>query len=293
MCGGLEVQLTKYRRGTDALLFKRYTNLYQWADCKDRVSVDMAVNEMTSFYPYAGEWIDHYFVMSHEKRMLFNHASNYKLADQQAKVLFLAGPKDARGAPGVCMQAQDMLIWEGLDLLCYARKYSQKSPVTGCVYTVMSWTETHVIVKLHEDYVRTAEEAPEDVDDADDEGSEPDDMGEDGNDAPPAPGVNVVEAGVYKLTHARAAAILRLQHALVYASIQGRTLRQKRIGLMDTWNRNFTIRHLIVAVSRATEGQYVHIFNEKQGDTRDGLATDFKIKYPDMQKLAVVINNRV
>ena len=106
MCGGLEVQLTKYRRGADALLFKRYTNLYQWADCKDRASVDMAVNEMASFYPYAvNHRIDHHFVMSHKKRMLFNHASNYKLAGQQAKVLFLAGPKDARETPGVCMQA--------------------------------------------------------------------------------------------------------------------------------------------------------------------------------------------
>jgi hypothetical protein len=294
MCGGLEVQLTKYRRGTDALLFKRYTNFYQWADCKDRASVDMAVNEMASFYPYhQGKWIDHYVVMSHKKRMLFNHASNYKLADQQARVLFLAGPKDARGAPGVCMQAQDMLIWEGLDLLCCARKYSQKSPVTGCVYTVMSWTETHVIVKLHEDYVRTAEEAPEDVDDADDEGSEPDDMGEDDNDAPPAPGVNVMEAGVYKLTHARAVAILRLQHALVYASIQGRTMRQKKIGLMDTWNLNFTIRHLIVAVARATEGQYVHIFDKEQGKQRSKDATNMKVTFPDLQKLAAEINGQV
>jgi hypothetical protein len=157
----------------------------------------------------------------------------------------------------------------------------------------MSWTETHVIVKLHADYVRTAEEAPEDVDDADDEGSEPDDMGEDGNDAPPAPGVNVVETGVYKLTHARAVAILRLQHALVYASIQGRTMRQKKIGLMDTWNQNFTIRHLIVAVSRATEGQYVHIFDKKQGEKRDDDATYIKIKFPDLQKLAAEINSRV
>jgi len=190
----------------------------------------------------------------------------------------------------VCMQAQDMLIWEGLDLLCCARRYAQKTPVNGCVYTVVSWTETHVIVKLHEDYVRRAEEAPEDAEDADDEGSEPDDMGEDDNDAPPAPDVKVVEKGVYKLTHARAAAILRLQHALVYASIQGRTMRQKKIGLMDTRHINFTVRHLIVAVSRATRGEYVHILSEDDEIERQTRVDALVIKYADLRQHADNIN---
>jgi hypothetical protein len=62
---------------------------------------------------------------------------------------------------------------------------------------------------------------------------------------------------------------------------------------MDTWNRNFTIRHLIVAVSRATEGQYVHIFDKAQGKQRNNDATNFKITFPDLQKLAVEINSQV
>ena len=57
---------------------------------------------------------------------------------------------------------------------------------------------------------------------------------------------------------------MRLQHALVYANIQGRTLREKHIALMDTANANFTVRHLIVALSRATHGKYVHVPDGRQ-----------------------------
>ena len=88
--------------------------------------------------------------------------------------------------------------------------------------------------------------------------SEPDDMEADGDDAPAIDAVGGKD-GVYRLTHAKAAKILRLQHALVYASIQGRTMRQKRICLLNTDHRHFNVRHLIVAVSRATHGEYVHV----------------------------------
>ena len=66
-------------------------------------------------------------------------------------------------------------------------------------------------------------------------------------------------AGWYTLTHAEVARVFRLQHALVYANIQGRTMREKHICLLDTANRNFTARHLIVALSRATRGKYAHV----------------------------------
>ena len=53
---------------------------------------------------------------------------------------------------------------------------------------------------------------------------------------------------------------MRLTYALWYASIQGRTLKDKHILLLDTMHRDyFTMRHLIVGMSRATHGQYVHL----------------------------------
>ena len=36
-------------------------------------------------------------------------------------------------------------------------------------------------------------------------------------------------------------------------------MREKHICLMDTGNQHFTTRHLIVALSRATHGKYVHV----------------------------------
>ena len=36
-------------------------------------------------------------------------------------------------------------------------------------------------------------------------------------------------------------------------------MREKHICLMDTGNLHFTVRHLIVAISRATHGKYVHV----------------------------------
>jgi hypothetical protein len=83
------------------------------------------------------------------------------------------------------------------------------------------------------------------------------------------PGNEAVEGkeGVYRLTHAKAAKILRLQHALVYASIQGRTMRQKHVCLLNTEHQHFTVRHLIVAVSRATHGAFVHVAAAEQEES--------------------------
>ena len=76
---------------------------------------------------------------------------------------------------------------------------------------------------------------------------------------------------VISLTHKTAARLLRVQHALVYASIQGRTMRDKHLGLLDVHSRFFTIRHLIVALSRATHGKFLNVFNRTQ-------EADFKLE---------------
>ena len=53
--------------------------------------------------------------------------------------------------------------------------------------------------------------------------------------------------------------LLRLTHAMCYDTIQGRTIRDKHILLIDTEHPNFSRRALIVGLSRATHGQVVHI----------------------------------
>jgi hypothetical protein len=136
---------------------------------------------------------------------------------------------------------------------------------------------------------RPVEPLPAEPVEVEDDVSDLEDMGED-NDEAPAKDVKVVEPGVFKLTHARVAAVLRLQHALVYANIQGRTLRMKQIGLMDTRHVNFTVRHLIVAVSRATRGEYVHILSEADEHERQVRMDALVIKFADLRQHADNIN---
>jgi hypothetical protein len=273
MCGGLRVRLTKYRRGTDEALFKWYTWLYKYAEeGKDRFAnqdtVERLVGMTRERYPWnSGVSVDHFFVMSHRQRILLNRMQNQRLAAEQEKTLFLPSPGKMHG---VALDPQDMRIWPGMELLCYARRYAAKSPVTGCVYVVEDFDDRFVRVRLHEDYRPkfNVEPAPVEELELDEEGeeetpSEPDDMAADDDEAPADDAVEGQE-GVYRLTHAKAARILRLQHALVYASIQGRTMRQKHICLLNTDHRHFTVRHLIVATSRATHGEYVHVANDEQ-----------------------------
>ena len=52
---------------------------------------------------------------------------------------------------------------------------------------------------------------------------------------------------------------LRLCHAMCYYTVQGRTVRDRHIVLLDTENRNFSVLALIVGLSRATHGNFLHV----------------------------------
>ena len=60
--------------------------------------------------------------------------------------------------------------------------------------------------------------------------------------------------------------MLRMTYAFCYYSVQGATLRDRHIVLFDTnhWMVYCTVRHLIVGMSRATHGQYVHVLSAAQ-----------------------------
>ena len=70
----------------------------------------------------------------------------------------------------------------------------------------------------------------------------------------------------YKLTHKRAAELLRLRFAMVYASIQGITLTDKHTCLMDLYHPRITMRDIITAMSRPTHGYYLHFVEPGQQD---------------------------
>ena len=56
---------------------------------------------------------------------------------------------------------------------------------------------------------------------------------------------------------------LRMAHAMCYYTSQGRTIRDRHIVLLDTTHQLFSVRALIVALSRATHGSYLHVGDEQ------------------------------
>ena len=72
-----------------------------------------------------------------------------------------------------------------------------------------------------------------------------------------------VEKKVFRLTYRRASEILRPQHALVYAAMQGRTLRSSVV-LLDLDSGKVTMRDVITAMSRPTKGSDLHFATSQQ-----------------------------
>ena len=231
-----------------------YTSLYEHAD--DDSKVPEIVAHLRGIYPYlANKACDHYFVISHRKRMILNHAFNWLLSERHEKLEFIPSFGEK---PGMTMQPQDMIIWEGMQLLCYSRRYAKNSPVTGAVYNVESWDGSRVTISLNENYIgkrlidappaEIAEEAGEDEEGAKSDDETLEDVGEDVEDKGSTIEIRqirradgaVVKKPVYRLTYKRVSELLRPQHALVYASIQGRTMRGS-VALMDLDSPNTAV----------------------------------------------------
>jgi hypothetical protein len=252
------------------------------------MDVQQEIEEITEMvaerYPaHAGEY-DVHFVRSHRLRKEINSRVNQYVAAQQEEKLFLPS---SGGKRGDTMETQDMWIWPGMELVAYSQEYNEKYPVNGAVYVVEGWTDGTVTVRLHKDYrtkvhVEVAldpDEAPDarpartyDGDsDSDEEIPQPPAKKARKNDGRTEEERANIEAmkqaakemneGLYVLTHEQASEYLRMQHALVYASIQGRTMRDKHVAILDWHRQGWSIRTLIVAMSRATHGKFVHILH--------------------------------
>jgi hypothetical protein len=73
----------------------------------------------------------------------------------------------------------------------------------------------------------------------------------------------VVKKDTFRLTYKRASELLRLQHATVYAQMQGRTFRSS-VALLDLDNEFVTMRDIITAMGRPTTGQHLHFVSRDQ-----------------------------
>ena len=59
-----------------------------------------------------------------------------------------------------------------------------------------------------------------------------------------------------------ACAQLRMSHAMCFYTCQGRNVRDRHIVLLDTTHKHFSVRALIVGLSRATHGRWLHVGND-------------------------------
>ena len=83
------------------------------------------------------------------------------------------------------------------------------------------------------------------------------DEGEDQDDDE-AIGLNKIPKRIV-LSHADFVKKLRMPYARCYYAAQGKTYRDTHVVLLDTSHKFFDMRKLIVGMSRATHGQYVHV----------------------------------
>jgi hypothetical protein len=119
------------------------------------------------------------------------------------------------GIKGMSSQPQAMYLRPGMSVLgCSGER---KKIINGCEYVVTAVTDDSVVEDMLADF----------------------------NDAR--------ERGV-TLTHPEASRWLRLAYARCYYTSQGRTLRDAVVAMLDTGHRHFSVRHLIVGISRVPKG---------------------------------------
>ena len=197
--------------------------------------VRQLVEESRRRYPARGVDQDPLVLtVSHAKRMRVNEVQNRRLAPSTAILLKWEG----EDLVGTTMQPQTMRIWSGMTLIGCPRGSGQKKLVVqGVLYTVESISEADVTLQMQEDYRRGARD----------------------------------ETVVVPLKSV--CTQLRLCHAMCYYTCQGRTVRDRHIVLLDTDHPRFSTRALIVGMSRATHGRFVHIGDEDSDATFAGERT--------------------
>jgi hypothetical protein len=188
------------------------------------------------------------------------------------------------------MQPQDMHLWPGIPLQGCSKTTNSKI-TNGVLYDVLGWNRTHVWVRMQaryrekwgkkadpeEDEVEVDPEEPEEVEEVEDWAPEENEEAEEidpintDTPQPPAPSADVrdcvdfgTEEGDVKLTHAEAMRLLRLIHARCIHNVQGLTITDQHVTVLDLEHVHFTMRHLIVAGSRVTHGRYLHTMRPEQ-----------------------------
>ena len=129
------------------------------------------------------------------------------------------------------MQPQSMRIWpstskdklDGIHLIGCPRGSGKQLVVQGVIYCVMDITDTEVELQMMPEYCHGAKDES------------------------------------VKIPIDEVCSQLRPTHAMCYYTMQGRTVKNRHMILLDTGSEHFSVRALIVGLSRVESGSFLHI----------------------------------
>ena len=187
------------------------------------------VRESRERYPAACDPMCNPLVLciSHFHRREVNKIQNERLAPEGAVWCQWEG-EDLVGAT---MQPQSMRIWpctnkdklDGIHLIGCPRGSGKQLVVQGVIYCVMDITENEVELQMMPEYCHGAKDE------------------------------------LVKIPIEAVCSQLRPTHAMCYYTMQGRTVKNRHMVLLDTDNQHFCVRSLIVGLSRVEKGSFLHI----------------------------------
>ena len=161
--------------------------------------------------------------LSHKKRMLINRRQNELLKPANARYCEWQGEDPV----GTTMLPQSMHVWTGQELIGCPRGSGKQRVVQGVIYTVTAINEEGIELQMLPEYRRGANDE------------------------------------TTSMPWDEVCAQMRLCTALCYYTAQGRTIRDRHIVLLDTTHQHFSVRALIVGLSRATHGRWLHVGDEQ------------------------------
>ena len=228
MTRSLRLELSTNRRGLDPNLFKFHLELRPFVR-SDGNELSLACQRLRETYPWDGVYPDWGFLcISHRTRIMVNSIVNLDSVKTVPGAILV---QKIGHVTGVMSQPQDMWIVPGLELIGVSKKST--SIVNGVRYVVEAANDQTVRVRMLPEYRRDLDARP------------------------PTRKTERLEGSI-TLAHRDASAWLRLTHCLCYASVQGITVRDKHVVLLDILKGHFGIRPVIVAASRVTDGKYLH-----------------------------------
>ena len=260
LVNGLQIHLSTCRRldKDDWPHFALTQSLYKKAFYKPGEPVDQdlfdeelraTLAELRPRFPMPpGGLADVTLTLSHWMRINVNTVKNDILKDCYAEKRWMPWDEEAR-LQGFTMQPQACWIWKGLEVMGCTRKNMGNEIVNGFSYMVTDFDDEKVQLKVITK-VEVEEEDKEEEDFADDEADDAEEVEE------------AIDAVTFQVSHDNFMKHFRLSFAIPVCYSQGRTYRDKTLLLVDTESQHYSMRHLIVAVSRVTNSKNLWIAPE-------------------------------